>query len=124
MTNLNFILLYVDNPLSSADFYEKLLGISPIERHPTFAAFSFESGLTLGLWSKHTAEPAANFTGGGAEIAFSLPHRQTVDELYQEWSQQKGRVLQKPTQMDFGYTFVILDPDDHRLRVFADNLAE
>jgi predicted lactoylglutathione lyase len=28
-------------------------------------------------------------------------------------------VLQKPTQMDFGYTFTVADPDGHRLRAFA-----
>jgi len=28
-------------------------------------------------------------------------------------------IAQPLTQMDFGYTFVALDPDGHRLRVFA-----
>ena len=28
-------------------------------------------------------------------------------------------IVQKPTAMDFGHTFVALDPDGHRLRVFA-----
>jgi len=28
-------------------------------------------------------------------------------------------VAQKPVDMDFGHTFVALDPDGHRLRVFA-----
>ena len=29
------------------------------------------------------------------------------------------KILQPPTDMDFGRTFVALDPDGHRLRVFA-----
>jgi predicted enzyme related to lactoylglutathione lyase len=28
-------------------------------------------------------------------------------------------IAQKPVEMDFGYTFTALDPDGHRLRVFA-----
>jgi predicted enzyme related to lactoylglutathione lyase len=28
-------------------------------------------------------------------------------------------VAQPPTRMDFGFTFLALDPDGHRLRVFA-----
>jgi predicted enzyme related to lactoylglutathione lyase len=29
-----------------------------------------------------------------------------------------GTVAQKPTDMDFGRTFVVLDPDGHRIRVY------
>jgi hypothetical protein len=29
------------------------------------------------------------------------------------------KIAQAPTAMDFGMTFVALDPDGHRLRVFA-----
>jgi len=30
-------------------------------------------------------------------------------------------VAQAPVELDFGYTFVVLDPDQHRLRVVASN---
>jgi len=30
-------------------------------------------------------------------------------------------VRQEPTDMDFGFTFTMADPDGHRLRVFALN---
>lgn len=119
MIHPNFIIIYVDNPLKSADFYSVLLGKVPQESHPTFVSFALDSGITLGLWSKHTAEPAAITTGGGGEIAFSVKNKETVDLTYAEWTQQGARVSQKPIPMDFGYTFVILDPDDHRLRVFC-----
>jgi hypothetical protein len=32
-------------------------------------------------------------------------------------------ILQPPTAMDFGYTFLAADPDGHRLRVFAPGVA-
>ena len=36
-----------------------------------------------------------------------------------EWQAKGLRIVQGPTEMDFGYTFVALDPDGQRLRVFA-----
>lgn len=115
----NFILLYVDHPQRSAEFYTRLLQKSPIEASATFALFALESGVMLGLWSKHTVEPAATALGGGGEIAFSVPARQDVEHLFTDWSQQGLVMLQTLTEMDFGYTFVALDPDGHRLRVFT-----
>ncbi len=121
MMNANFIILYVDNPFNSASFYTKLLGKSPTESHPTFVSFQLNSEATLGLWSKHTAAPATFLTGGGGEIGFTVINKETVDLMYGKWTFYGGRVAQKPTTMDFGYTFVILDPDGHRLRVFCGN---
>lgn len=119
MSEPNFIILYVDNPLRSARFYHDLLGKTAIEASPTFALFALDSGIMLGLWSKHTVEPATTMTGGGCEVAFSVGNREDVDALFAQWGQQELTIAQKPTQMDFGYTFVALDPDGHRLRVFA-----
>lgn len=119
MIHPNFILLYVDNPLKSAEFYRDLLELQPDELHPTFASFSLKSGVMLGLWSKHTAQPIPlAISGSEGEIAFSVKNKETVDETYGKFIQKGARVAQKPTIMDFGYTFVVLDPDDHRLRVF------
>lgn len=41
-----------------------------------------------------------------------------VDALYEEWSRKHATVAQKPTDMDFGRTFVVLDPDGHRIRAY------
>ena len=77
------------------------------------------SGVMLGLWSKHTVAPKAAITGGGAEIAFSLENDEAVDVRYADWIGRGLPILQKPVRLDFGYTFVACDPDDHRLRVFS-----
>ena len=115
----NFIILYVDNPPASADFYAGLLGQQPVETSPTFALFALASGLMLGLWSRHTVEPAATAAGGGAEVAFTVDHAGTVDAVHGDWLSRGLKVLQPPVDLDFGRTFVALDPDGHRLRVFA-----
>ena len=119
MLEPNFTILYVDSPAKSAAFYEALLGVAPVEFAPTFAMFALSSGTMLCMWSKHTVEPAATATGGGTEIAFSLNDKESVNKTYALWKNQGLPILQEPTEMDFGYTFVALDPDGHRLRVFV-----
>jgi catechol 2,3-dioxygenase-like lactoylglutathione lyase family enzyme len=119
MPDPNFILLYVDSPPASARFYQDLLGKPPVESSPTFAMFALERGLMLGLWSRHTVAPAAAAPAGGSEIAFAVADKQAVARLYAEWGALSLRIAQAPTDLDFGHTFVALDPDGHRLRVFA-----
>lgn len=118
MTDPNFIILYVANPTASAAFYADLLGKPPVDASPTFAMFSLTAGTMLGLWAAHTVEPAANPVGG-AELAISVEGDDTVRAMHTEWRGKGLPIAQPPTAMDFGFTFVALDPDGHRLRVFA-----
>lgn len=119
MSDPNFIILYVRNTPSSTDFYKKLLGKPPLEASPGFAMFALESGVMIGLWSRHAVEPAADASPGACEVAFAVADRAAVDAKYHEWAGRGLRIAQEPTGMDFGHTFVALDPDGHRLRVFA-----
>jgi catechol 2,3-dioxygenase-like lactoylglutathione lyase family enzyme len=119
MPDPNFVILYVDNPPASAAFYARLLGHRVIESSPTFAMLPLREGTLLGLWSKHTVAPAAEAAGGGAEVAFTVEAPAEVDATHARWQAQGLLILQPPTVMDFGRTFVALDPDRHRLRVFA-----
>lgn len=119
MIEPSLFILYVDSPLNSAEFYSRLLGKPPLDASATFAMFALDSGIKLALWSKHTVEPSSQLTGGGHELAFALADHTAVDAKHQSWQQQGLPILQAPTQMDFGYTFVALDPDQHRLRVFT-----
>ncbi|KAJ0344889.1 hypothetical protein COL154_013983, partial [Colletotrichum chrysophilum] len=118
MTSPSFTLLYVDNPSARALFYAELLGREPVEASPTFALFALDTGAMLGLWSQHTVEPAAT-APGGCEIGFSLSGHDKLEQLYDEWKSRGMRFAQEPVDMDFGRTFVALDPDGHRLRAFV-----
>jgi predicted enzyme related to lactoylglutathione lyase len=115
----SFIILYVDKPEESGAFYSALFGRAPIEASPTFMLFALDNGLMLGLWSRHTAEPAPGASGGGSEIAFTVSDFAAVDATCFEWEKRGLKILQKPCDLDFGRTFVALDPDGHRLRVFC-----
>ena len=115
MPPLSLVILYVDDPAASAAFYADLLGTSPAEQSPTFAMFKLPSGVGLGLWSQHTVEPGAAAAGGGTELAFMADD---LDEVWRDWAGRGLPIIQAPVELDFGRTFVALDPDGHRLRVF------
>lgn len=123
MSHPNFVILYVSNPLNSAAFYQDLFGLAPLEVSPGFALFKLESGLLLGLWAKEAVEPQANVSGGGSELALALEDDNAVDAMFAEWQEHGLSIAQSPSRMDFGYTFVALDPDQHRLRVYAASAA-
>jgi len=119
MIHPDFTILFVDNPFVSAAFYRDLLGVEPVESSPTFALFILSNGMKLGLWSRHTAQPAVTAESGSMEICYRLEKTADVDRTYGEWAKKGLRVLQTPAELDFGYTFVATDPDGHRLRVYA-----
>jgi predicted enzyme related to lactoylglutathione lyase len=73
----------------------------------------------LGLWRRGEVEPAAAGGPGAAEIALTLADAADIDDVHARWSADGVAVAQRPTHMDFGYTFVALDPDGHRIRAFA-----
>lgn len=123
MSHPNFVILYVSNPLNSAAFYQDLFGLAPLEVSPGFALFKLESGLLLGLWAKEAVEPQANVSGGGSELVLALEDDNAVDAMFAEWQERGLSIAQSPSRMDFGYTFVALDPDQHRLRVYAASAA-
>lgn len=121
MPDPNFVILYVDAPPASAAFYARLLGNPVLESAPTFAMLPLREGTMLGLWSRHTVAPAAAAGGGGMELAFTVGSRDEVDATHARWAALGLPIMQPPTEMDFGRTFVANDPDGHRLRVFAPN---
>ncbi|MEJ1157034.1 VOC family protein [Prosthecomicrobium sp. N25] len=119
MTDASLVILYVADPPASAAFYRDLLGKPPVESSPTFAMLPFRDGLMLGLWSRRTVEPAAEAAGGATELAFTVAGPAEVDAVHRDWRSRGLPIAQAPADMDFGRTFVALDPDGHRLRVFA-----
>lgn len=119
MLDPNFVILYVENPAASAAFYSDLFGRPPVEQSPTFAMFAFETGAKLGLWSRAGVVPSPLAPAGGSEIALPLADAAAVRACHDDWRRRGIRIAQEPIELDFGVSFVALDPDGHRLRVFA-----
>ncbi len=116
MAAIDFLALYVKNLPISVEFYKDLLGLEPVAQRPGFAQFALPNGLNLGLWLAGTVEPEAEIAGGGAEYGIPLPNAETLRASH-DTARNKGiSIVQPPTEMNFGLTYVIEDPDRHRLR--------
>ena len=118
MSNVTFLLVYVDDVAKSEAFYASILGRPAAESSPTFAMLPAAPALMLGLWKRDGVKPAATAAGGG-EIAFTAESDAEVDALCAEWRTKGAKIALEPTALDFGYSFVALDPDGQRLRVFS-----
>ena len=119
MPGLTFMLLHVQDHAASAAFYSELPGLPIVEQKDGFAALPLRDGVVLGLWSRDGVEPASTGQSGGGEMAFAVGDAAAVEATHDDWERRGVLILQPPTPMSFGVTFVAGDPDGHRLRVFA-----
>lgn len=121
MPEFNFVLLYVEDAVKSAEFYTKLLEKPIVEQSEGFAMLPLSDGVMLGLWALPTVVPPAmedgSHKGGACEIAFNVDDDETLENTHTQWASQGVTILQTPMDMPFGRTFVATDPDDHRIRV-------
>jgi uncharacterized glyoxalase superfamily protein PhnB len=117
MKTPNLIILYVEDPLRSSRFYEKLLGRAPLDGFPSYQCFELDGGMLLGLWSTAAKDFVSSGSGHRSELAFQVENEETVARLYEEWKTMGVTIEQALKTAVFGSTFVGLDPDGHRLRV-------
>jgi len=115
------VLLYVTDVAASAAYYAAVLDDQPLEQSPGFAMFSLAPRLGLGLWRKDVIVPAATVPAGAAELGIRVDGPAEVDATYAAWRERGAKIALEPTDLDFGRSFVAVDPDGHRLRVFTLN---
>jgi catechol 2,3-dioxygenase-like lactoylglutathione lyase family enzyme len=123
MAQPDCFIFYVDNPAASARLYTDLLGRGPVETSDNFVLFLLDSGAKLGLWRKPAVTPVVPVGASGGEWAFSVDTPAGVEALYERWRLRGMAIAQAPTWLDFGYSFVAIDHDGHRLRVYAPERA-
>jgi catechol 2,3-dioxygenase-like lactoylglutathione lyase family enzyme len=117
MADLSFVNLYVADVAKSQAFYADILGKPAIEASTGFAMFPAAPGVMLGLWRADEVEPPAT-KAGGSEICLTAESEAAVEATAAAWAAKGVTIALKPTGFDFGYAFVALDPDGHRVRVF------
>ncbi|MGJ3348287.1 VOC family protein [Morganella morganii] len=115
----NSIILYVSDVEKSTRFYTRLLNAEPVEQYSEFSVFALSDDMILGLQAKSGIDPAPQPHIGGTEICMSDVSNREVDDIFRKWSELGVEIIMKPAMLDFGYTFVVTDPDGHRLRVCA-----
>jgi predicted enzyme related to lactoylglutathione lyase len=119
MPNFDFLLLHVADEAASATFYNEMLGLRIVDQRPGFAMLALREGVMLGLWGRDTVEPASSGQTGASELSFAVADAETVEAMHGDWWKRGLTILQAPTAMGFGMTFVAADPDGHRLRIYA-----
>ena len=119
MLTPSYFLIHVANPTVSANFYSALLGVEPVEVSPTFVLYVFAGGIKLGLWKRDTVVPESTGAPGSLEVGILLATADEVDELHARCVKAGHTIVQAPTDLDFGRSLTLADPDGHRLRFFA-----
>lgn len=114
-----FIILYVANVRTSAQFHADRLGVPVAEESPGFAMLPLPGGAMLGLWVKGGVAPAPTGGAGASELAFTVGDAEALRAMHLDWVAKGVPMLNAPTQMDFGLNFTAVDPDGHRLRMFV-----
>ncbi len=95
MSDVTFILLYVEDVARSAAFYSRLLGKPVPESSPNFAIIPAAPGLMLGLWRRGEVEPAARAEPGAGEIAVTLADEAALEAAHARWSAEGVAIAQK-----------------------------
>jgi len=113
----NLLLIYVEDPLKSADFYEKIFELEPTAKFPSYVAFTFENGFTFSLWSLTAKNFLSSGTGHRFELSFMVEDENKIREIYKSWCDLEVNIEQDLHEAVFGLTFVALDLDGHRIRV-------
>lgn len=120
MLPFGLVVLYVKDIAASTHFYRGLLGTEPVESSANFAMFPLPP-VMLGLWAKSEVKPEPAGAPGALELDFTMDNAKAVIDFHTEWVKRGLKIAQEPVEMDFGHTFVALDPEGHRLRVLAPN---
>ncbi|HWK93844.1 MAG TPA: VOC family protein [Pseudolabrys sp.] len=120
MLPFGLVVLYVKDITASTHFYRGLLGTEPVESSANFVMFPMPP-VMLGLWVQDEVKPAPSGGPGALELDFTMDSAKAVTDFHAEWVKRGFKTAQSPVEMDFGHTFVALDPDGHRLRVLAPN---
>ncbi len=119
MLTIDSIVLYVEDIQMSQKFYERLLNTVAKELSPTFVSFDLKIGSMLELKQRAQAIPHSKLTGGGTELSIAISNKEKLMEIYDVWSTNGVKFIQSPSELIFGTTFVAVDPDNHRIRVFT-----
>jgi hypothetical protein len=77
------LILYVEDPLKAAVFYEKLLQAKPVEASPGFVVFALHAPTMLGLWKRADVLPKVTVPTGSNELSFQVDSNGVVDQFFE-----------------------------------------
>jgi catechol 2,3-dioxygenase-like lactoylglutathione lyase family enzyme len=122
MLKVDSFVLYVEDIDISRKFYSDIFECEGVVLSPTFVSFPF-GGALIELKQRAQALPPTQTTGGGTELSLSVEDPKTLRIIYELWEAKKVKLIQDLTELVFGITFVAVDPDGHRIRVFTQRIV-
>ncbi|MCW8336554.1 glyoxalase [Vibrio paucivorans] len=119
MFKIDSIVLYVTEVKASSAFYAQLFDCTAEMLSPSFAVIEFASNVKVTLQQIDSLTPTSVVTGGGTELSIPVESKAVLEKIYRSWLLKGIEFAQLPEESVFGINFVALDPDGHRIRVFA-----
>ncbi|EGR3003517.1 glyoxalase [Vibrio parahaemolyticus] len=120
MFTIDSFVLYVSDIQQSMGFYAKAFDCEPQLLSPTFAALSFAENVKITLKQSNELTPTSEVKGGGTELSMPIPDKETFEKLFANWKEKGIEFEQEIEASVFGFNFVAIDPDGHRIRIFTD----
>jgi catechol 2,3-dioxygenase-like lactoylglutathione lyase family enzyme len=119
MITIDSLVLYVSDIKLSEAFYRQLFQCEAAQLSPTFVSMKCAHDVSIALKQNTALTPPSCITGGGSEISIMQPSQEALLALYDTWKLLDIEFAQVPQAEGYGASFVVLDPDRHRIRVFT-----
>ncbi|MDC0609841.1 glyoxalase [Vibrio sp.] len=122
MFTIDAVVLYVKDLDKTEQFYSALFSTTGSRFSPTFLSFELSPHLSVHFKLASAVLPESEVTGGGGELVLATAGESELNNLFNEWIKWGVSVVQEPIYLPFGYTFVVADPDNHRIRVWCKSM--
>lgn len=124
MRNVSAITLFVEDPVRSKEFYERVFGAPIVNEDAQSAAFAFDGGVIVNLLDRREApglvEPAAVAAADAGSSALLTAAVEDVDAACAALAELGVALLNGPQDRPWGIrTAAFADPDGHVWEVAA-----
>ena len=121
-TVIGHIHLQVSNLTKSSDFYSKVLGLHHTGSYPGanfFAADSYHHHIAINTWLGNYIAAADSSKSGLDHISLNLNSKENFEELLHHVESMKIKVLADDSNVENKKSFIILDPDKIKIRIYS-----
>ena len=102
-----FIVMHVNSVSAAIPFYTNILGMEVQEQGTDWVRFKTGDGVRLALSQDHAPNPDST-----NEVGWDVAD---INSLYDDYVAKGVEVVQPITEIPFGRTFIIKDPDGNKL---------
>ncbi len=114
VANVHLVFLFVSNLSKSVTYYQKLLGVQPVQQGDTQVVFDI-GGVQLMLHADGETErvPSGSVRGAGVSVHFQIDE---ADAYWEHLRQVGVPLMEPPEDQPWGYReFGVKDPDGYEI---------